>query len=65
MMTMIVSDDEEFASRWKRSRCDYLREVFVVFSLAFLSLTVHCYGMPNGRKRRKRRFSCKKKEEKN
>jgi hypothetical protein len=27
MMTMIVSDDEEFANRWKRSRCEYLGEV--------------------------------------
>jgi hypothetical protein len=27
MMAMIVPDDEEFANRWKRSRCEYLREV--------------------------------------
>jgi hypothetical protein len=46
MMTMIVSDDEEFANCWRRSRCEYLREVFVVVSLlAFASLSVHCDGM--------------------
>jgi hypothetical protein len=45
MMTMIVSDDEEFANCWRRSRCEYLREVFVAVFLAFVSLSVYCDGM--------------------
>jgi hypothetical protein len=45
MMTMIVSDGEEFANCWRRSRCEYLREVFVVASLASFSLSVYCDGM--------------------
>jgi hypothetical protein len=34
MMTMIVSDDEEFANCWRGSGCEYLTEAFVVVSLA-------------------------------
>ena len=63
---MIVSNDEEFANRWKRSCCEYLREVFVVFSSAFISLSVYCDGMQNQERKRtrKRRFSCEKKQKK-
>jgi hypothetical protein len=25
-MTMIEPDDEEFANRWKRNRCEYLKK---------------------------------------
>jgi hypothetical protein len=46
MMAMIlVSDDEEFVNCRRRSRCEYLREVFVVVSLAFVSLSGYCDGM--------------------
>jgi hypothetical protein len=45
MMTMIVPDDEEFANRRKRNRCEYLSEVFV-FPLGFF-VVVYCDGIPN------------------
>jgi hypothetical protein len=54
MMTMIAPDeeDEEFANRRKRNRCEYLSEVFVVPLGVFV--VVYCDGMQNQEERGKK-----------
>jgi hypothetical protein len=52
-MTVIASNDEEFANRcWNRNSCEYLREEVLRVPWPFFFFVVYCDGIPNQEKRK-------------